>query len=90
MQASLLLLNRPHLFLFRAQTYCKPCLVCLACLLPALGSNWELIPIFIVSTFQLTTSLLSLLVDLCLVPSMPLLTLLPWNAQLSSIALLPR
>ena len=45
---------------------------------------------FIVNTFQLTTSLLSLLVDLCLVLSMPLLTLLPWNAQLSSIALLPR
>ena len=79
--------NRPQMFLFRAQTFCKPCLACLARLHPTLGSNWVLI---LVSTFQRTTSLPSLLVDLCLVLSMPLLTLLPWNAQLSSIALLPR
>ena len=50
-------------------------------------TSWVVI---MVSTSHLTTSLPSPLVDLCLVLSMPLLTLLPWNGQPSSIALLPR
>ena len=80
--------------LVRAQTCCKPCLACLVCLHLTHGSTWVVIMVtswvvIMVSTSHLTTSLPSLLVDLCLVLSMPLLTLLPWNGRPSSIALPP-